>query len=57
MGGEGLGFVVTDYFAVSRLGSAGSIAGGSVGPLGWVLCASGYLFKCPVRLRCSILGG
>ena len=38
MGGEGLGFVVTDFLAISGLGSSWSIAGGGrVGPLGWVL--------------------
>ena len=48
--GEGLGFVVTDVFAVSGLDSAWSIAGVSVfwdGCCGWRLCASGYLFECP----------
>ena len=34
MGGEGLGFVVSDFFVVSGLGSK---SGGRVGPLGWVL--------------------
>ena len=37
VGGEGLVFVVTDFFAVSGLGSAWSIAGGRVGPLGRML--------------------
>ena len=51
MGGEGLGFVVTDFLAVSGLGSVWSIAGAvSVlwdGCCGWRLCISGYLFGRP----------
>ena len=66
MGGEELGFVVTDFSSVSCLSSAWSIAGGGGGGgvsvlwdgcCGWRLCISGYLFECPGILRLRCLGG
>ena len=49
--GEGLGFVVTD------LGSAWSIAGGRVGPLGWAVRLGISVLGFAVRFRCPIRGG
>ena len=54
MGGEGLGFVFTDFLAASCLNLAWSFAGkggGGVlvlwdGCCGWRLCVSRYLFGC-----------
>ena len=63
VGGKGPGFVVTDFFAVSGLGSAWSIAGPCrFFGMGAVVGGCAYRDTCldvlgfAVRLRCPILG-